>query len=150
EQTVVAGLDLVDVELVGSPAAGYRGSIRDLLAVGRELLAPTLIPEPLWREARSVQFPSLAGILPGYGRQKPNDWGLGFEMRDHKEPHWTGSASSPATFGHVGQAGSCLWGDPVDSSPAVLRGAQPVGPKHVRIWLGLTDTLLERFGADGR
>ncbi|MGO1569628.1 MAG: serine hydrolase domain-containing protein, partial [Brachybacterium sp.] len=34
EQTVVQGLDLVDLEVSGSPAAGYRGSIRDLLAVG--------------------------------------------------------------------------------------------------------------------
>src|SRR5699024_10318566 len=150
EQTVVAGLDLVDVELVGSPAAGYRGSIRDLLAVGRELLAPTLIPEPLWREARSVQFPSLAGILPGYGRQKPNDWGLGFEIRDHKDPHWTGSVSSPETFGHFGQSGSFLWVDPVASLTAVFLGEQPFGPEHVRVWPGLTDALLERFGPGAR
>src|SRR5699024_11529141 len=47
EQTVVAGLDLVDDDLVGSAAAGYRGSVRDLLAVGRALLAPTLTPEQL-------------------------------------------------------------------------------------------------------
>ena len=150
EQTVVAGLDLVDVELSGSPAAGYRGSVRDLLALGRELLAPTLIPEPLWREARSVQFPSLAGILPGYGRQKPNDWGLGFEIRDHKDPHWTGSASSPETFGHFGQSGSFLWVDPVASLTAVFLGEQPFGPAHVRVWPGLTDALLERFGPGAR
>jgi len=23
-----------------------------------------------------------------------NDWGLGFEIRDHKSPHWTGTAGS--------------------------------------------------------
>lgn len=146
EQTVVAGLDLVDLEVSGSPAAGYRGSLRDLLAVGRELLAPTLIPEPLWREARTVQFPGLAGILPGYGRQKPNDWGLGFEIRGQKQPHWTGVGSSPETFGHFGQSGSFLWVDPTAGLTAAFLGEQPFGPEHVRLWPGLTDALLERFG----
>lgn len=149
EQTVVAGLDLVELEATGSPAAGYRGSLRDLLAVGRELLKPTLIPEALWREARTVQFPGLAGILPGYGRQKPNDWGLGFEIRGEKSPHWTGADSSPETFGHFGQSGSFLWVDPVAGLTAAFLGEQPFGPEHVRLWPGLTDALLERFGAAG-
>ncbi|ASK67072.1 penicillin-binding protein [Brachybacterium avium] len=149
EQTVVAGLDLVDLEVTGSPAAGYRGSLRDLLTFGRELLAPTLIPEELWREARTVQFPGLAGILPGYGRQKPNDWGLGFEIRDGKQPHWTGAGSSPETFGHFGQSGSFLWVDPVAGLAAAFLGEQPFGPEHVRVWPGLTDALLERFGDAG-
>src|SRR5699024_5727079 len=35
EQTVVEALDLTDLEVTGSPAAGYRGSVRDLLVVGR-------------------------------------------------------------------------------------------------------------------
>lgn len=146
EQTVVAGLDLTDLEVTGSPAAGYRGSIRDLLAVGRELLAPTLIPEDLWREATAVQFPGLAGILPGYGRQKPNDWGLGFEIRGRKNPHWTGAHSSPETFGHFGQSGSFLWVDPAAGLTAAFLGAQPFGPDHVRIWAGLTDQILAHWG----
>lgn len=149
EQTVVQGLDLVDLEVSGSPAAGYRGSIRDLLAVGRELLAPTLIPEELWREATAVQFPGLAGILPGYGRQKPNDWGLGFEIRGQKDPHWTGANSSPQTFGHFGQSGSFLWVDPAAGLTAAFLGEQPFGPDHVKIWPGLTDALLERFADRG-
>ncbi|MGO1283711.1 MAG: serine hydrolase domain-containing protein [Brachybacterium sp.] len=149
EQTVVQGLDLVDLEVSGSPAAGYRGSIRDLLAVGRELLAPTLIPEELWREATGVQFPGLAGILPGYGRQKPNDWGLGFEIRGQKDPHWTGANSSPQTFGHFGQSGSFLWVDPAAGLTAAFLGEQPFGPDHVKIWPGLTDALLERFADRG-
>ena len=146
ELTVIQGLDLVDVEVTGSPAAGYRGSIRDLLAVGRELLAPTLLSPELWREATAVQFPGLAGILPGYGRQKPNDWGLGVEIRDHKQPHWTGEHSSPGTFGHFGQSGSFLWVDPVRGLTAAFLGEQGFGEDHVRIWPGLSDALLDRFG----
>lgn len=148
EQTVVAGLDLADLEVTGSPAAGYRGSLRDLLAVGRELLAPTLVPAELLEEARTVQFPGLSGILPGYGRQKPNDWGLGFEIRDGKEPHWTGTRSSAATFGHFGQSGSFLWVDPEAGLAAAFLGEERFGPEHVRIWPPLTDALLDRFGGE--
>lgn len=149
EATVVQGLGLRDLDVTGSPAAGYRGSIRDLLAVGRELLAPTLVSDDLWREATAVQFPQLAGILPGYGRQKPNDWGLGFEIRDGKDPHWTGSASSPRTFGHFGQSGSFLWVDPDAGLTAAFLGAEKFGPAHVQAWPGLTDAILERFGNRG-
>ena len=63
-------------------------------------------------EATTVQFPGLRGVLPGFGGQDANDWGLGFEIRDHKSPHWTGSANSPTTFGHFGQSGTMLWVDP--------------------------------------
>ena len=63
-------------------------------------------------EATDVQFPGLSGVLPGFGSQRPNDWGLGFEIRDGKTPHWTGSANSGRTFGHFGQSGTFLWVDP--------------------------------------
>ena len=53
------------------------GSLDDLLALGRELLAPTLVAPETLAEATSVQFPGLVGVLPGFGRQEPNDWGLG-------------------------------------------------------------------------
>jgi CubicO group peptidase (beta-lactamase class C family) len=42
----------------------------------------------------------------------PNDWGLAFELRDAKSPHWTSAHSSPRTFGHFGAAGTFLWVDP--------------------------------------
>ncbi len=63
-------------------------------------------------EAAAVQFPGLGGVLPGFGRQEPNDWGLGLELRDGKSPHWTGARNSPDTFGHFGRAGGFLWVDP--------------------------------------
>ena len=44
--------------------------------------------------------------------QRPNDWGLGFEIRDGKSPHWTGSSNSGRTYGHFGQSGTFLWVDP--------------------------------------
>jgi CubicO group peptidase (beta-lactamase class C family) len=98
--------------LRGSPASGYVGTLDDLLKLGRELLAPTLVAAETVAEATSVQFPGLAGVLPGWGRMDPNDWGLAFELRDGKEPHWTGRRNSPRTFGHFGATGTFLWVDP--------------------------------------
>jgi CubicO group peptidase (beta-lactamase class C family) len=99
-------------ELRGSPAWGYVGPLDDLLALGRELLAPTLVAPETLAEATEVQFPGLAGVLPSWGRMDPNDWGLAFELRDDKQPHWTSARSSPCTFGHFGAAGTFLWVDP--------------------------------------
>ncbi len=98
--------------LHGSPAWGYRGPLDDLLAFARELLAPTLVAPETLAEATSVQFPGLEGVLPSWGRMAPNDWGLAFELRDAKSPHWTGTLASPRTFGHFGAAGTFLWVDP--------------------------------------
>ena len=55
---------------------------------------------------RRVGFSSRPGRrLPGFGMQRPNDWGLGFEIRDGKSPHWTAATNSPSTYGHFGQRG---------------------------------------------
>jgi CubicO group peptidase (beta-lactamase class C family) len=99
-------------ELRGSPASGLYGTLLDLLELAHELLAPTLVAEETLAEATRTAFPGLAGVLPEFGRQDPNDWALGFEVRGSKSPHWTGTRNSPRTFGHYGGAGSFLWVDP--------------------------------------
>ena len=99
-------------ELAASPAWGMRGSLDDLLRFARELLAPTVVAAETLREATDVAFPGLVGVLPGFGRMSPNDWGLGFELRNGKHPHWTGERNSPRTFGHFGASGTFLWVDP--------------------------------------
>jgi CubicO group peptidase (beta-lactamase class C family) len=98
--------------LTGSPAHGVRAALGELLTVARELLAPARVTRELLAEASTVQFPGLDGVLPGFGRMEPNDWGLGLELRDAKSPHWTGTLNSPRTFGHFGRSGTFLWVDP--------------------------------------
>jgi CubicO group peptidase (beta-lactamase class C family) len=120
--------------LHGSPAWGYRGPIDDLLKLGRELLAPTLVAPETLDEAASVQFPGLAGVLPGFGRMEPNDWGLTFELRDHKSPHWTSPSSSPRTFGHFGAAGTFLWVDPELGIACALLTDKEFGPWALDAW----------------
>jgi CubicO group peptidase (beta-lactamase class C family) len=96
------------------PAAGAVSTLDDLERLARCLLdrgAPVLGRE-LFDEAASVQFPGLAGLVPGVGRFDPCDWGLGFELHDGKRPHWMGDRRSAAAFGHFGATGCFLWVDP--------------------------------------
>lgn len=111
------GMDATTLD--GSPAHAAHGSLADLLVLGRELLAPTLLDGDLADAATTVQFPGLSGVLPGYGRQDDNAWGLGVEIRDGKDPHWTGPSQPAHTFGHFGQSGSFLW---VDRAAGVAAG----------------------------
>jgi CubicO group peptidase (beta-lactamase class C family) len=98
----------------GDPAAGAASTLDDLVRLARCLLergAPVVSPE-LFAEATTVQFPGLAGLVPGVGRFDPCDWGLGFELHDGKRPHWMGDRRSPSAFGHFGATGCFLWVDP--------------------------------------
>ncbi len=130
------------IELTGSPGSAAAGTIEALLAVGRELLAPGRLARETLDEATAVQFPGLAGVLPGFGRQDPNDWGLGFELRDAKAPHWTGSRNSPRTFGHFGRSGTFLWVDPVAGLALACLTDRPFGPWAAEAWPRLADGVL--------
>jgi CubicO group peptidase (beta-lactamase class C family) len=111
QKAVLSPLGLKAV-LRGSPAAGLHGTLEDLVLFARELLEPTLIAPETFAEATSVQFPGLAGVIPDLGRFDPNDWGLGFELKGSKQPHFSGTLTSPRTFGHWGGSGTFLWVDP--------------------------------------
>jgi CubicO group peptidase (beta-lactamase class C family) len=102
----------MEAELRDSPAAGLYGTLADAVALGRELLAPRLVAPETLAEATAVAFPGLSGVLPDFGRLDPNDWALGFELKDGKPGHWTGARASPRTFGHFGGSGTFLWVDP--------------------------------------
>jgi CubicO group peptidase (beta-lactamase class C family) len=109
---ILEPLGMARTELRGSPASEIFGPLPDLLRWGRELLAPSFVAPETFSEATSLVFPGLGGVLPGFGRQEPMGWGLGFELKDAKSPHWTGYRNSPRTFGHFGGAGTFLWVDP--------------------------------------
>jgi CubicO group peptidase (beta-lactamase class C family) len=126
----------------GRPGSGLHGSLDDLLALGRELLAPTLVSAETLAEATTVAFPGLVGVLPGFGRQEPNDWGLGFELRDRKSPHWTGARNSERTFGHFGRSGTFLWVDPEPRVALACLTDLTFGDWAVEAWPALSDAAL--------
>jgi CubicO group peptidase (beta-lactamase class C family) len=139
----------LSASLAGSPASGVSGTLDDLLALGRELLAPSLIARETLAEATWVAFPGLVGVLPGFGRMEPNDWGLGFELRDAKRPHWTGERNSPRTFGHFGQSGSFLWVDPDAGLGCACLCDGGFGDWAKAAWPRLSDAVLAESGATG-
>jgi CubicO group peptidase (beta-lactamase class C family) len=141
-EAVLAPLGMGNTRLDGSPAAGAVSTATDLARFATELLSPTLVARETLDEATTVAFPGLDGVLPGFGRQKPNDWGLGFEIRDGKSPHWTGANSSPRTFGHFGQSGTFLWVDPDASAACVVLTDRDFSDWAVKAWPPYTDGVL--------
>jgi len=132
-------------ELAGSPARGVEQPLGSLVVVARELLRPERIDPASLRAASSVQFAGLSGVLPGFGRMDPNDWGLGFELKDAKHPHWTGGRNSPSTFGHFGRGGTFLWVDPeADVALACLTDLD-FGDWAKEAWPRLADAVLEEL-----
>lgn len=130
-----------------SPASGAQGTLGDLLLLAGELLAPTVVTAETLARATAVAFAGLAGVLPGFGRFDPCDWGLGFEIRDAKSPHWTGAGCSPATFGHFGRSGSFLWVDPEAGIACCALADRPFGPWAAAAWPELSDATLRTAAA---
>jgi CubicO group peptidase (beta-lactamase class C family) len=133
----------------GADAAGFgvESTAADLAVFAVELLRPALVSEQMHADASTVQFPGLAGVLPGFGTQRPNDWGLGFEIRDGKTPHWTGSSNSGRTYGHFGQSGTFMWVDPAADLALVVLTDRDFDQWAYPLWPAVSDGVLREFRA---
>ena len=141
-EAVLAPLEMRSTELRGSPAHRAVSTVEDLLRFCSELMAPTLLDSTTLAAATTPVFADLGGVLPGFGRHDPNPWGLGFEIRGEKSPHWTGSANAPATFGHFGRAGTMLWVDPVAGRAVVALTDRDFGRWAAEAWPALSNAVL--------
>jgi CubicO group peptidase (beta-lactamase class C family) len=106
---------------------------------------PTLVAAETMSDATRAHFPELGGVVPDLGRFDPNPWGLTFEIKGEKSPHWTGTMNSPETFGHFGGTGSFLWVDPVASLAAVAITDHAFGAWALEAWPRLSDSVLRSF-----
>ena len=131
----------MQAELRGSAGSELFGSLDDLMRVARELQQPRLVAPETLAEATSVQFPGLAGVIPEMGRFDPNDWGLGFELRDEKPGHWSGTRASPRTFGHWGGSGTFLWVDPNAGLALGVLSDRDFGDWAKEAWPRLSDAV---------
>ncbi|MGW6694844.1 serine hydrolase domain-containing protein [Rhodococcus sp. NPDC054953] len=145
-QAVFEPLGMTGSALDGSAGHGASASTADLTRFAQELLRPRLVAPSTLGDATTLHYPDLRGLLPGYGMQRPNDWGLGFEIRDGKAPHWTGATNSPATFGHFGQSGTFLWVDPTRALACVALTDRAFGDWAKEAWPPLSDAVLAEFG----
>jgi len=146
-QALAEPLGLTGTALVGPPHAGGESTVGDLALVAAELVRPGRLLHPSTVAAlATVQFPGLSGVVPGYGRQQDNDWGLGFEIRDAKSPHWTGHGNHPSTYGHFGRSGTFLWVDPVARVGLVVLTDTEFEQWAKDAWPPLADAVLRAYG----
>jgi CubicO group peptidase (beta-lactamase class C family) len=130
----------------GDPGSGMHGSLADVLALGQELLRPTLVAAETRDEMVSVQFPGLSGVLPAHGRFDPLDWGLGVQLNT-VPPSWMGSLASPRTFGHFGGSGTFLWVDPVAEVVCAALTTRAYGEWAKEAWPRFFDAVLDELAA---
>ncbi len=112
DAALIQTLALEATDVSGSPAHGHHSSADDLCAILHAVVSDALLAPATVEALTTPAFPDLAGVLPGYGKQGPNPWGLGVEVRGNKHPHWTSPDNGPRTWGHFGQSGTFVWWDP--------------------------------------
>ncbi len=134
---------MTGTRLVDRPSQGLHGTLDDAARLAGELLRPGIVRTATLASAKSVAFPGLKGMLPGVGSFDPLDWGLGFEIRDGKHPHWTGTRNSPETFGHFGGSGTFLWVDPLLDRALVCLTDREYGPWALEAWPRFSDAVIE-------
>jgi CubicO group peptidase (beta-lactamase class C family) len=142
---VLHPLGMTHSRLSGSPAHGMWSTVADVVRFIDEVRHPTLITPTTAGQATTVQFPELSGLVPGVGRYDPCPWGLGFEIRGHKQPHWTGATNSPETFGHFGGAGTFFWVDPAVGVASIALTDRPFdgwAGEALRLWPAFSDAVL--------
>ena len=141
-EAVFEPLGMSHSTLEGSAGAGGWGSVRDLVLLSASWWAPMLISQETLTRATTPHLPDLDGVLPGYGGQKPNPWGLGPEIRGSKTPHWTGDRNSPQTFGHFGRSGTMMWIDPTARATLIVLTDTPFDYWAIDAWPALSDAVL--------
>jgi len=144
-EAVLAPLGARTAELRGSPAAGLHASVDDLLLLLAELRSPRLVHASTAATATSCAFTGLAGVVPGWGRHDPCDWGLGPELHGTKRPHWMGDRCAPGTFGHFGGSGTLLWFDPTVDLGCIAFADRPFGDWAVAVWPSQSDAVRSSF-----
>jgi CubicO group peptidase (beta-lactamase class C family) len=138
----LAPLGVDSLVLEGSAAHGAFGSVTDVHLGLRALAEPGLISAETIAALRTPHCAQLTGVLPGFGRQSPNPWGLGPEIRGTKSPHWTGANNSEATYGHFGASGTFCWIDPVAGVALSALSDRPFGEWSTQHWPRLSDEVL--------
>ncbi|MFK8023877.1 MAG: serine hydrolase domain-containing protein [Ilumatobacter sp.] len=145
---VLQPLGMRPTHVRGSPAYELWSTVDDMVAFLAETQDPQLITADTAASAVRPHFPTLGGIVPGVGRFETCPWGLGFEVRGDKSPHWTGDRNSAATYGHFGGAGTMMWSDPVPSLSLVAltdRAFDEWSTEALRLWPAMSNAVLDQF-----
>ena len=142
DEAVLSPLGMNSTRLEGSCAKDIHSCADDLVAFIGELRSPRLVARETWLTAITPHLPQLSGIVPGVGPADPCPWGLGPEIRGHKDPHWTGTRNSAATFGHFGGIGTFLWVDPVADAACTMLSETEFDDWGLTHWPAFSDAVL--------
>ncbi len=145
-EAVLQPLGMTSTTLRGSAAYEMWSNVFDLVLFAAELLTPTLVAPETVADMATVQFPGLAGVLPGIGRFDDLGWGLGVEIKGSKAPHWSGSLTSPRTFGHFGGSGTFIWVDPTQRLATIALTDRDFGEWAMRCWSEFSDAVVTTYG----
>lgn len=143
-EATFAPLGMDSSRLVGSAGHAVESSAGDVMRFLDEILEPTLLHPDTVDEALTVQFPGLDGVVPGYGMQKPADWGLGFEIYSHSQSRqglWFGNAMPNDVSGHFGQSGTFAWVHRPSGRAGVVLTDQPFGGWAKPLWADWNDEM---------
>jgi CubicO group peptidase (beta-lactamase class C family) len=143
QQRLTGPLGMHSTLLDGSPAYAVTSCVDDLLRFAHELLTPTVLDPSTHALLTEPAFPDLDGVLPGFGRQRPNGWTLGLEVRGTKDPHWSGARLSSRTVGHFGRTGSLLWADPVHGLALASLSGRDFDDWARAGWPALNDAIID-------
>ena len=147
-EALFAPLAMTHTALRGSAAHGVHSNLADTCRFVAEVMRPSLIHATSAADAERIHYPTLAGIVPGVGRYEQCPWGLGFEVRGTKTPHWTGTTNSPRTFGHFGGSGTMFWIDP-DRDLALValadRDFDQWAATALTVWPELSDAVIAEY-----
>jgi CubicO group peptidase (beta-lactamase class C family) len=120
------------------PASGLVTTAAGALALARAFAGvPDDFLSPETRDAATRdQTGGLGGNFFGALDEPPEfvsfPWGLGPELRLHRDPLSAPAQASPASFGHGGSSGCLAWVDPAASVAWAI-----LGTRHVTAWWGV-------------
>ena len=126
-------------------AEAYGRFVQLLLNHGAPLLAPET-----FAEMTAVAYPGLAGGIESFRTWDVADWSLGCEVRGTKEPHWTGTRTSPRTLSHFGASGTLFFADPAAGVGLVClanRSTYSGWSMRPGAWPDLCDGVIDEWGA---
>ncbi len=143
DEAICQPLGMHSTALTGPPGHGAHSSVDDLARFVLGLRNTTVLSRDSVERFSTPALDELAGVLPGYGKQDPNPWGLGAEVRGTKSPHWTSERQSAQTWGHFGRAGTFLWVDPQVDRALICLTDTPFGPWALDRWPALSRPLAD-------
>lgn len=138
---------------LGIPWGGYFGSASDMARFAASFFPgeSSILDEAIRAEMIVDQTGGVPGGVDSAGvHWEQGAWGLGWEVADGKQRHWTGSMRSPATFCHWGQSGTLVWADPERRLVLAVFGNRTVHKPWPLVpprWARLSDAVISAAGS---